>query len=212
MLAATRKLYFQDSVEMYFLAALPFLSIWICCFWAFCRILLWQFRAKFFLYLFFFLKRYWRKTIVSSIYLFPFPSNCESAWESFKYKKEDSFHKSYSFVFFNFWNNRMEVYDFLKNVTVIFFVCLSLKFFSFPLVAHQVKSNLHIIFCVHEKYIHNLQLSSCLWSAALKLLLWDKESLPCVSLIYCQRVPNYADSVVHWSLFGAHTEVMQCEL
>lgn len=30
----------------------------------------------------------------------------------------------------------------------IFFVCLSLKFFLFPLVAHQVKSDLHILFCM----------------------------------------------------------------
>lgn len=33
-----------------------------------------------------------------------------------------------------------------------------------------------------------------------------------VSLSYCQRGHHYADSVVHWSLFGAHTEVMQWEL
>lgn len=53
MLATTWKLYFQDSMEMYYLAVVPYLSIWIFCFWAFFSILLWQFRVKSFLYLYF---------------------------------------------------------------------------------------------------------------------------------------------------------------
>lgn len=120
--------------------------------------------------------------------------------------------KHYKVFFLTFWKNRGWECMILWKVWLIFFVCLSLKFFLFPLVAHQVKSNLHTLLCVYIKNTYTT--CSCFHTCdALHPGCSSETQKNClVSLTYHQRGHHYADSVIHWSLFGAHTEGMQCEL